>query len=283
MKMKIGKDYYLSRNGLHPVVSSFRNTPENYFEGKGSSLRNKVALVTGGYKGIGLSIVKTFLREGAKVIFTGRNKMDLQETYKMLDTKDAAFMEWDVSDIRKCPLLMQSAFDVFGTIDILLNNAGVYRINGRQESFEGMTEEYFIKMNCVNFIGPRNMCENYIDLVKDRKGKIINILSICALMAPGRMNKYEWTYYISKRAFLAYTKALSARISNNIMVNAIAPGPIKTSMSWKPGQSIVETRSPNARIGLPEEVAELALMLAGETGDAISGQVYCCDGGYVLK
>jgi 3-oxoacyl-[acyl-carrier protein] reductase len=282
MIIQLGK-YYLNKSGIHPAINSFRNEPERYFTGRGGLLKNKAALVTGGSKGIGLAIVKTLLREGARVIFTGRNTTDLQKTHKLLDTKDAAFMEWDVQDIEKCPSLMRRAFDVFGTIDILVNNAGIYRINGRQESFEEMTEEYFIKMNRVNFIGPRNMCENYIDLIKDKRGKILNILSISALMAPGRMNKYEWTYYVSKRAFLAYTKALAVRVRNTVTVNAIAPGPIKTDMSWKPGRSIVETRSPNARIGLPEEVAELTLMLAGETGNTISGQVYCCDGGYVLK
>jgi 3-oxoacyl-[acyl-carrier protein] reductase len=282
MKIPFG-DYYITKNGLHLKVAEFNNTPGRYFAGKGKALKNKVALVMGGSKGIGLAVVKAFLREGAKVVFTGRNKTDLQKTHKILDTKNAAFMEWDVSDIEKCPLLMRSAFDVFGPIDVLVNNAGIYRINGRQESFEEMTEEYFIKMNRTNFIGPRNMCENYIDLIKDKKGKILNILSITALMAPGRMNKYEWTYYVSKYAFLVYTKALSLTIQDNITVNAIAPGPIKTCMSWKPGQSIVETKSPNARMGLPEEVAELALMLAGDTGDTISGQVLCCDGGYVLK
>jgi 3-oxoacyl-[acyl-carrier protein] reductase len=280
MIIRLGK-YYLNKRGIHPALINFSNEPECYFARPGRLLKNKVALVTGGSRGIGLAITKTFLREGARVIFTGRNSADLQKTYKMLDTDNAAFMEWDVSDIKKCPVLMRSAFDVFGTVDILVNNAGIYRTSGKEDIFEKMTEEYFIKMNRVNFIGPRNVCENYIGLINDKKGKIINILSVVALMTPGRLNKCEWTYYTSKMAFLAYTKALSLAIQDNITVNAIAPGPIKDSMSRS--QSILETRSPNARMGLPEEVAELALMLAGETGDTISGQVLCCDGGYVLK
>jgi NAD(P)-dependent dehydrogenase (short-subunit alcohol dehydrogenase family) len=232
-----------------------------------------------------LAIVKTFLREGAKVIFTGRNKADLDGVYNSLNAGNAAYMEWDVSDTERCWALMEEAFDIFGTVDVLVNSAGIYKIGGARETFEELSREYFIKMNKVNFIGLRNMCDNFVSLTGDANNhkKIINIISTTALMPPGRMNKYEWAYAISKHAALAYTMALAHTADGNPAVNGICPGPVKTAMSWKPGQSIVEPRSPNARMGLPEEVAELALVLAGGTGDTITGQIFRCDGGFALK
>jgi 3-oxoacyl-[acyl-carrier protein] reductase len=280
MKIKLGKGYYLSKNGLHPVVSDFKNTPENYFKGKGNSLQDKVALITGGYKGIGLAIVKSFLREGAKVIFTGRNVEQMKKAYEALNTNNAAYMEWDVSDYGRCNDLMNTAFHIFGTVDILVNNAGIYRINGKQQNFQEITDEYLRTICNTNFIGTRSMCENYVKLIDGEKGKIINIISTTAIMVPSAP---DWSYAISKWALLSYTQALGAALANNVSINGIAPGPVKTDMSWKPGQSIVETRSPNGRMCLPEEAAELAVMLAGKSGDLISGQVFRCDGGFILK
>jgi NAD(P)-dependent dehydrogenase (short-subunit alcohol dehydrogenase family) len=279
MKINLGKNQYLSKNGLHPVVSSFKNTPANYFKGKGNSLQDKIALVTGGYKGIGLAIVKSFLREGAKVIFTGRNSEQMKAVYDNLDKNNAAYIEWDITDTVQCDSLMKKAFDIFGAVDILVNSAGIYERDWRK-GFQEITGEDIVKMSRTNFIGTRSMCENYVKLIDGKKGKIINIISTTAIMVP---SVPDWPYAISKWALLSYTQALGAALANNISTNGIAPGPVKTDMSWKPGHSIVETRSPNGRIGLPEEIAELALMLAGKTGDTFHGEVLRCDGGFVLK
>jgi NAD(P)-dependent dehydrogenase (short-subunit alcohol dehydrogenase family) len=279
MKINLGGKYYLSKNGLRPILSDFKNTPEDYFKGeRGTSLRDKVALVTGGYKGIGLAIVKSFLREGAEVIFTGRNSEQMKTVYDNLDKNNSVYMEWDVTDTAQCGSLMKKAFDIFGAVDILVNNAGIYESNWRK-GFQETTSEDIVKMSRTNFIGIRTMCENYSNLTGNNGGRIINILSTCGLKAPA---KPDWSYSISKWALVSYTKALAVALSNNIKVNGIAPGPVKTDMSWKSGQSIVELRSPNRRMSLPEEIAELALMLAGRTGDIISGRVFRSDGGFVL-
>jgi 3-oxoacyl-[acyl-carrier protein] reductase len=174
---------------------------------------------------------------------------------------------------------MKQAFDIFGAVDILVNNAGIFEQNWRK-GFQEITDEDIVKISRTNFIGTRNMCENYSNLIgnnKDGEGQIINILSISSLRVPG---KPHWSYAISKWALLSYTKALAVALSNNIRVNGIAPGPVKTDMSWKQGGSIVETRSFNGRMALPEEIAELALMLAGKTGDIFNGQIFCSDGGF---
>jgi 3-oxoacyl-[acyl-carrier protein] reductase len=279
MKLNLGKNQYLSKNGLHPKIADFKDTPKTYFEGKGNSLQGKVALITGGYKGIGLAIVKSFLREGAKVIFTGRNIDQMNKVYETLDQNNAAYMEWDVADTENCQSLMNKAFSIFGHIDILVNNAGINRVNGKRQGFQEITSNYLRAICTTNFIGVVTMCENYAACTGKHKGKIINILSIAALKPPCNP---DWPYGISKWSLLSYTKALAVKLSDKITVNGIAPGSCKTNMIWQPGQSIIE-RTPNGRIAVPEEVAELALMLAGKSGDCISGQVFCCGGGNVLR
>jgi NAD(P)-dependent dehydrogenase (short-subunit alcohol dehydrogenase family) len=276
-KMKIGR-YNIGKNGMHPNISNFENTPHRYFLNEGNSLQNKVALITGGYKGIGLAIVKSFLREGAKVVFTGRNKEQMKNVYDDLNNTNVSYMQWDIADKENDLSLMNNAFNIFGPIDVLINNAGIFKFNGKIPNFHNMTDEEFVLTQKINVMGTRNMCQNYIDLTGDRKGKIINIVSRVAFQASCG------PYWISKWALLSYTKALGNIYKGKITVNGIAPGHIKTAgMGWIKGQSINLSSSPNGRIGLPEEIAELAVMLAGKKGDLISGQVFLCDGGQVLN
>jgi NAD(P)-dependent dehydrogenase (short-subunit alcohol dehydrogenase family) len=277
MKIPIGKNYYISKNGLHPQINNFVREPSEFFNKSGTSLEGKVALVTGGYKGIGLAIVKSFLREGAKVIFTGRNTEQMKRVYNDLNNANVSYMQWDIADKENGLSLMNNAFNIFGTIDILINNAGILKFNGKIPNFHNMTDEEFILTQKTNVMGIRNMCQNYIDLTGNRKGKIINIVSNTAFLASSD------PYWISKWALLSYTKALGSIHKGKITVNGIAPGHTKTDMVWEKGQSVILSPSPNGRIGLPEEVAELAVMLAGKKGDVISGQVFLCDGGQVLK
>jgi NAD(P)-dependent dehydrogenase (short-subunit alcohol dehydrogenase family) len=279
MKLPFGKNYYLSKNGIHPAISGFRNIRQNYFSGTGSSLQGKIALVTGGYRGIGLAIVKAFLREGARVVFTGRNSARMKDAWKKLNTDSVAYMEWDISNTKTAGIMMQRAFTFFGKIDILVNNAGIYKIGGKRQNIF-TTDEDFILIQRNNFIGTKAVCGYFIDSIGSEPGKIINIVSTTGFMVP---MKPDWAYAISKWALLSYTESLGRQLAGKIMVNGIAPGPAKTEMSWKTGQSIVDTRMPVGRMGLPEEIAELACMLAGKSGDGICGQIFRCDGGFVLK
>jgi NAD(P)-dependent dehydrogenase (short-subunit alcohol dehydrogenase family) len=185
-------------------------------------------------------------------------------------------MKWDIADIENCEALMREAFSVFGSIDILVNNAGINKIDGKAVSFCNGTDDHIFRMHNINVIGTRNMCENYIKTINEGKGKIINIISNTAFLVPHDV------YWQSKWALCSYTKALGTKYKDRIIVNGIAPGPTRTDMMWKTGQSIIMDGIPNGRIGLPEEVAELAVMLAGKKGDLISGQVILCDGGQVL-
>jgi 3-oxoacyl-[acyl-carrier protein] reductase len=249
--------------------------------GQGNSLEGKVALVTGGHKGIGLAIVKSFLREGARVIFTGRNAEQMKQVYERLDTKNVSYMQWNISDTENNEELMRQAFDIYGTIDILVNNAGVVTKNNNifvRKSFLEINDEDVVYIHSINVLGTIMICRAYSKLIKNNNGKILNVISNTAFSSR-RLND---AYALSKLALLSYTLALQNQY-DNIIVNGIAPGRIKTEMSWRHGSPIMWEATANLRIGLPEEIAELAVMLAGKSGDLISGKVFLCDGGEVLK
>jgi NAD(P)-dependent dehydrogenase (short-subunit alcohol dehydrogenase family) len=276
MRIKLGK-YYITKSGIHPIVNNFRD-PSSGNKTEGDSLAGKVALITGGYKGIGLAITKSFLREGARVIMAGRNRELMEKVCHNLQDANVSCMRWDIADKAVCLSLLHEAFNVFGTIDILVNNAGINRIDKKAVSFFNATDDSIFRMHTINVMGTRNICENYIKVIGGDKGKIINIVSNTAFLAPYGAD----AYWLSKWALCSYTKALGSKYKDRIIVNGIAPGPTKTDMVWKAGQSIIMAGIPNGRIGLPEEVAELAVMLAGKKGDLISGKVILCDGGQVL-
>jgi NAD(P)-dependent dehydrogenase (short-subunit alcohol dehydrogenase family) len=276
--LKIGRYYYhLPEGGVHPHVAGYQNVPAAYFIKGGTSLKGKTALVTGGTRGIGLAIVKSFLREGAKVVYTGLNAAQTGKESESLNDTNAAYMQWDISDTKNCESMMGRSFAFFGKIDILVNNAGISKINGVIQDFPDITDDYFTAMHNVNVMGTCKMCETYISLLGGEKGKIINIVSSTAFtlgIGP---------YHLSKKAVLSYTKALAREVKDTIIVNGIAPGPVKTDMMWEEGQSVGVSWLPCRRIGLPEEIAELAVILAGKKGDLFSGQVLSCDGGEILR
>jgi NAD(P)-dependent dehydrogenase (short-subunit alcohol dehydrogenase family) len=280
MKMKIG-NYYITKNGIHPIIDRFTTPtpPITRFEKQGNSLEGKVALVTGGYKGIGLAIVKSFLREGAKIIITGRKTEEMKKIYDTLDKTNISYMEWDISDTANCENFMRNAFNIFNQIDILVNNAGVVTNNNdkfNRKKFLDTDDGYIKYIHHINVFGTITMCQIFSELAKYNKVKIINIISNTAFRPASD------AYGLSKHAILSYTYALRKQY-DNISVYGIAPGPVKTEMSFRNGSSAVWKSVANLRIGLPEEIAELATMLAGKKGDLISGQVFLCDGGEVLK
>jgi 3-oxoacyl-[acyl-carrier protein] reductase len=274
--IKLGKYHYLSNGGLRAYIGDYLNIPDAHFRRRGNALEGKTALITGGSRGIGLSIVKTFVREGARVIFTGRGSGTLKEEQKKSGDQNAAFFEWDISDTRICGTMMSKAFDIFGTIDILVNNAGVNKINGKIQDFLEISEDHLRAIHQVNAIGTFRMCENYAEVLNGKKGRIINILSSTSFNVPFA------PYQLSKWAALSYTRALAARLKPLINVNGIAPGPVMTDMMQEKGRIFIPWL-PSKRLALPEEIAELTLMLAGKTGDLFYGQIFSCDGGETLR
>lgn len=263
--------------GLVRIVSSFNNEHQDIKSMLGNRLKGNVALVTGAYKGIGFAIAKRLLQDGAKVIITGRNSSKLKEAIENLHSDRVAYMEWDISDRNRCKSNYVAAEKIFGKIDILVNNAGVTTDRDKRMSFEEMDLNHIHYVHDINTLGTRQMCESFIE--RYQTGTILNIISNTGIIPA------QDAYFTSKWALYSYTKKRGAKINDGnktITINGLCPGPIKTDMSFGPGVSLYREEIPNHRIGLPEEVAELAFIqiLSGLNGQ--NGEIAVCDGGESL-
>lgn len=239
----------------------------------GSLLKNKRVLITGGSSGIGLSIAKKFVSEGAKVLITGRDSDKLESALKELN-KEAQSLIWDVSDLDISKTKSNEAISMLGDIDILVNNAGIYS----RTNFLDITTSEWKKIMDTNIGGSFFICQSVVEyfLNQRKKGKIISILS-----NRGLQGDYS-PYGISKWAGVGFMKGLALSLApKGIIVNGIAPGTTATDINnLKSHDSLFTTsESLDSRIALPEEIAEIALFLASDASNHIIGQIITCDGG----
>ena len=241
-------------------------------------LKDKIALITGGSRGIGRAIALKMAEQGADVaiIFSG------DETAAAASAAAAAecgvraeTFKCDVSDFSAAKETVDAVKAAFGTVDILVNNAGV-TADGLIMS---MKEDAFDKVVDINLKGAFNMTRHITPiLVKKRSGCIINISSIAGLIG----NAGQANYAASKAGLIGLTKAVARELaSRNICCNAIAPGFIQTSMTEDVESPLME-RIPLGRVGLPEEVAALAAFLASNEASYITGEVIRIDGGLAI-
>lgn len=238
---------------------------------EGEILKGKIALITGGSDGIGFGIAKAFVKQGAKVIITGRNREKLVKAVENLGD-NSRYVVWDASNIENISKNVEMCADIFGTIDILVNNAGYH---GNQNFFT-VTEDDFDKTFDVNLKSVFFLSQAVGQFMINNgiEGHILNISS-------GASNKPAWSpYEISKWAVRGFTLGLARElIPYNIIVNGIGPGPIATSMShWQDGKPINWT-NPAKRLGMPQEIGNLAVFLCSELGKYIVGDTVFCDGG----
>lgn len=247
----------------------------------GDVLKGKTMLITGGSRGIGLSIAKKFVEHGAKVVITGRKENISEAIISQLQNK-AYYFRWDVSDVSNIDCRVKTIEHEIGSeIDILINNAGIYAAT----QFPQCTESDWDKVYDTNSKGCFFLCQYFCNrwsASKDYKvRKIINISSQGGFV--GANNAYRMT----KWDLRGLTKFLGVEMSKyGIIVNGIAPGLILTDMQEefkKQGDNIFTYLNPACRLAYPEEIAELALFLAGDSSNYIIGQTICCDGGYTLN
>lgn len=285
MKFKIGnKQYVLSLTkriiptALCRNISSLAGSNEDiYTKSNSPKLIGKVALVTGGYRGIGLAISRILLREGANVIITGRNGNKLDEICQRYGGGHLKYLVWDISEFSLCKEKFEEASKLFGKIDILVNNAGVTTDGKDRVIFESMTSEHFKYVHDINTIGTRQMCVEYAGIVDN--GTILNIISNTSIRAA------QDAYFTSKWAIYSFTKAFGNECQHsgkNIKINGLCPGPIKTPMSFVEGGQLFRPEIPNHRIGLPEEIGEMALTIILSSLDGLNGKIYVNDGGETL-
>jgi 3-oxoacyl-[acyl-carrier protein] reductase len=246
-------------------------------------LKDQVALVTGGSRGIGRAIVKAFVVEGAKVAFVYRGSQAaadslMQEIAQAGGTGMA--LQADVTDAAAAQRCVDKVLADWGRLDILVNNAGIIK----DDLFIKMEPEAWNSVLATNLGGTYNFCRAvaYNPMVKQRHGRIINISSLAA----DHVNAGQTNYAASKGAINAFTRALAVELAGrNITVNAIAPGFIETDMSEavrnKAGD-LIKKMIPMRRLGQADDVARVAVFLASADSAYLTGQILTVDGGLGL-
>lgn len=281
LKQRFTKYYACFRSLVHVFKYGGFQKAEISIVRNGSILKNRVALVTGGSKGIGLAIARKFLDEGAKVIITGRNLNTLNNVKKQISNNNLYVVEWDVSKVALIDSKVRELEAMVNSeIDILVNNAGIYCTT----QFPNCTPEDWDRVYNTNSKGCYFLCQYFCNKWKDKPNitrKIVNISSQGGFV--GANNAYRMT----KWDIRGLTKFLGITMSRyGIIVNGIAPGLILTDMQKNfknQGDNIFTYLNPENRLGLPEEIAELSLYLASNSSNFIVGQTICCDGGYTLN
>ncbi len=244
-------------------------------------LKDKVALITGGARGIGRAIALTFAREGADIVVADVNLEIAQKTALEIESlgRKALALEMDVTSYDLVEAGINKILDKMGKVDILVNNAGITKDN----LLLRMSPADWDAVINVNLKGTFN-CIKAVSrpMVKQRSGRIISIASIIGLMGnPGQAN-----YAASKAGIIALTKTVAKELaSRNINANAVAPGFIQTEMTARLPEDLKKKMLeaiPLAKLGTPEDVANVCLFLASDESSYITGQTITIDGGMVM-
>ena len=262
--------------GIVELVPQLYDAPkESHLVINGSKLKDRVALVTGAHRGIGYHMGMRLLKEGAKVIITGRNEKALKKAVQQFATPNVAYIVWDIADGKEKEHF-DEAESVFGRIDILVNNAGVTSNTKTRYSFEDMDKEHYHYVHDINTLSTRRLCLEFSN--RSQTGTILNIISNTGVLPAID------AYTTSKWALYSFTKAFANELSKKrilLTINGLCPGPIMSDMT--PEESFYRKEIPNHRIGIPEEVSELAFVqiLAGLQGQ--NGEITICDGGQIYR
>ena len=245
-------------------------------------MKGRIALITGGTRGIGRAVAVKLASLGADVaLFYAGNIEAAEEALaevQALGVRAAAF-QCDVSDSEAVARAVSEARGALGPFDILVNNAGITRDGLSMR----MREEDFRRVIDVNLTGAFLMAKAVMpDLIKKRAGRIINISSVSGLMG----NAGQANYSAAKAGMIGLTKTLARELAaRNITVNAVAPGFIKTEMTAAMKEEVLSQALkavPLNRIGEAEEIAEAVAFLAGDASGYITGQVLQVDGGMYM-
>ena len=242
----------------------------------------KVAIITGGSRGIGKEIAKKFAKENYNLVINyvseKTNTEELKKEFEALGA-EVLFIKTNVTSYEECEKMAKDAINKFGKIDVLVNNAGVTK----DSLLLRMKEEDFDTVINVNLKGTFNVTKACIPyMMKKRSGKIVNISSVVGISG----NSGQANYAASKAGIIGFTKSVAKELaSRNILANCVAPGYIATDMTNGLSDAVKESinnQIPLKRVGMPEEVAKAVYFLASEENSYITGQVVNVDGGMLI-
>lgn len=242
-----------------------------------NKLAGKIAVITGGTSGIGLATVKEFVEQGAKVVFTGRKKNEVDKLAEELHATGIVSDQGKLTDIDE---LVKQVKALYGTIDILFINAGIVLFS----SIEEATEEHFDRIMDINFKGSFFTLSKFLPILNNG-GAITLLSSINATTGQSLCAVYS----ASKGALNSLVNVASTELSpRRIRINAVCPGPIATNLLAPAGLDDATAQSfasrtlnkiPLKRFGKPEEVAKLVSFLSSDDAAFITGSQYVIDGG----
>jgi 3-oxoacyl-[acyl-carrier protein] reductase len=245
-------------------------------------LANKVAIITGGSRGIGKAIALKMSSEGASVVLTARTAEAVEAVAEQIRRQGGAALAFavDVAVPAQVEAMVKATVEKLGGIHVLVNNAGLTRDNLVMR----MSDEEWGAVLATNLTGTFNCIRAASKvMMKQRAGKIINITSVVAEMG----NKGQANYCAAKAGVIGLTKSVARELaSRNIQVNAIAPGFVETDMTTGLPEAAKEAMLqgiPLGRPGTPEEVAHMAVFLASAEADYVTGQIMNVDGGLVMS
>ena len=243
-------------------------------------LQNRIALITGGNRGIGLATAKLFAKEGAKVILFARDQVKGEKEAGAIP--NAEFIQGDVAKAEDCQRAVDESVRIFGGLDVLVNCAGVIY---RNRTVEQTTEEEWDTTFNVNVKGTFLMCKYAMPVLRERKGCVVNMSSYVGMVGFRGTSAYA----ASKAAIINLTRSMALdHAREGIRVNAVCPGSVDTEMihtAWEKfgdvneAQRVWAEKHPMGRIAQPEEVAQAILFLASDNASFITGTALAVDGG----
>ena len=243
-------------------------------------LDGKVALITGGTRGIGLATARLFGEAGAQCMLSARS--ETEESRALTGSDDYAFVAGDITDPETPDALVRATLDRFGRLDVLINNAGV----ADGGDFHDFDDARLARIMDTNLIAPFRLARAAVrPMLDQRAGSIVNIGSISGFVA--NKPQLQVAYNSSKAAVHQMTTVMAFEYAGRgIRVNALAPGYIRTRMAMDGMEDPEKSRiwadnTPMGRFGEPEEMANCALFLASDAASYVTGATLVADGGYI--
>jgi 3-oxoacyl-[acyl-carrier protein] reductase len=243
-------------------------------------LSGKVALVTGGSRGIGYGVAEALVARGDRVVITGRGEDALKEAVEQLGAERAIYVAGKAHDEAHQAVAVERAMEAFGRVDYLVNNAGTNPVFGPIADLDLNVARKVFETNVISALGFAQ--KTWHAWQKDNGGAIVNIASVAGI-AP---SPFIAAYGVSKAALINLTQQLAHEFAPKVRVNAIAPAVVKTKFA----QALYEGREaeaaasyPLARLGVPSDIGGAAAFLTSEQSDWITGQTLVIDGGIFLN